>query len=515
MTGGLLQLVARGTQDIFLTSKPQVTFFKTIYRRHTNFSIEQIRQNFKQTLDFGKKATCVISKSGDMVSKIYLVLTLPKINQFILETDTEDTITKFAWIRKIGFGIIKSIEVSIGGQLIDKHYGEWLNIFTELSGNQDSALDKMIGNISEATTFTNGKEKIQLFIPLQFWFCRTFGSALPMVSLTYSDVSINVELNSAEDCYFVSPTNYIELNDEIVQFTEGEYIEQTMDGSTASGMFVKYDPITKRMYYIQISKKKFVSMELAEPSFDHIFEALSGYNDKYLIVGQTTGYKAMPMFNTSPVTHTHSTTPLQNLSIEQPFLLVSYIFLDSEEREKFAKGKHEYLIESVINGTDTTLKSNQTVRLDLVHPCKYIVWTVQQNYLRTNKDYFNYTDSYRYNDAGEQIGNELIETETIILNDQDVIEERTARYFSCYQPYKYFQLNKKGINVYSFSLHPTVNQPSGTCNMSVIENVGVRMALNHIIKLDNTAIFKSYAVIYQILRIANGFCSPIFSSSGG
>src|SRR5579872_1248316 len=128
MPGGLIQLVAYGEEDLFLTSDPQITFFKILYRRHTNFSIEEIRQNFTHTPDFGKRLTCILSHAGDLISNTYLVVTLPSIPQFLNSDGSIDTITKFAWARKIGYALIKTIDVEIGGQLIDRQYGEWLSI---------------------------------------------------------------------------------------------------------------------------------------------------------------------------------------------------------------------------------------------------------------------------------------------------------------------------------------------------------------------------------------------------
>lgn len=170
MTGGLMQLVAIGQEDLFLTYKPQITFFKIVYRRHTNFSIEQIPQYFTGEIDFGQKISCTVSRDGDLVGKMYLVITLPNVKKFSNST------TLFAWARRIGFVIIKSVEVLINGRQIDKHYGEWLNLWAELTGAFSSShkdgFNKMIGDIPELTEFTNGKNEYTLYIPLYFWFCK-------------------------------------------------------------------------------------------------------------------------------------------------------------------------------------------------------------------------------------------------------------------------------------------------------------------------------------------------------
>ena len=111
-----MQLVAYGAQDIYLTGNPQITFFKVVYRRHTNFSMESIEQTFNGFPDFGKKVTCPISRNGDLVHRIYLQAELPSAGT--------------AWA---GHKLIKSVEVEIGGQRIDKHYADWLHIWNELT----------------------------------------------------------------------------------------------------------------------------------------------------------------------------------------------------------------------------------------------------------------------------------------------------------------------------------------------------------------------------------------------
>ena len=212
MTGGIIQLAASGVEDMFITKDPQITYFKTIYRRYTNFSTEPIAQYFTQTLDFSMKATCPISRNADLASKSYLVLTLPSVN-------FTDNTTKFAWVKKIGFAIINYVEIEIGGQSVDKHYGEWLNIWYELTQEKTNAYNKMIGNISELTEYTKSKNSYTLYIPLDFWFCKSYGMALPLVSLRYSNVNINVELNDFTSCYTINPTNYIVINNNLVNST--------------------------------------------------------------------------------------------------------------------------------------------------------------------------------------------------------------------------------------------------------------------------------------------------------
>ena len=217
MTGATIQLVAKGVQDIFITKDPQITYFKIVYRRHTNFSLEAIPQYFTHQPDFGKKYSCTISQNGDLVGKTHLVVTLPKIKQYLMEDGNIDPLVKFAWVKKLGYVLIKSIEIEIGGQLIDRQYGEWLNIISELFIRKaDNGIDKMIGNIEKLTSYSSTKDNYTLYIPLQFWFCRNPSLSLPILCLHHSDVKINIELNDFENCYILTPTHYIEVEDELV-----------------------------------------------------------------------------------------------------------------------------------------------------------------------------------------------------------------------------------------------------------------------------------------------------------
>lgn len=180
MGGGLMQLVAYGAQDVYLTGNPQITFFKVVYRRHTNFSMETIEHTLSGNPNFGRKNSVTITRNGDLVTKMYLRVEL----QCITEADQEDG--KIAWVRRVGHALIESVEVEIGGSRIDKHYGTWLDIWYELArpvGDRERGYLKMIGDVPELTAFDGtAKPVYTLFIPLQFWFCRNTGLALPLIA---------------------------------------------------------------------------------------------------------------------------------------------------------------------------------------------------------------------------------------------------------------------------------------------------------------------------------------------
>lgn len=161
-----MQLVAYGAQDIYLTGNPQITFFKVVYRRHTNFAMESIEQTFNGLADFGRKVTATISRNGDLIHRMYLQTTLPPV-------ECPDCSACFRWVNYVGHQLIRSVEVEIGGQRIDKQYGDWLNIWNELTvqpGHQ-VGYDNMVGNTIALTgTGLNRTEATTLYIPFQFWF---------------------------------------------------------------------------------------------------------------------------------------------------------------------------------------------------------------------------------------------------------------------------------------------------------------------------------------------------------
>ena len=515
MTGGILQLVAYGVQDIFITKNPQITFFKVVYRRHTNFSIEVIPQYFTHTPNFGKKATCILSRNGDLINKIYIVITLPSIIKFLNNDGNEDTITKLAWVKKIGFAIIKMVEIEIGGQTVDKQYGEWMHIWHELSGPIYENFYKMIGSSLEANNYTNGKDEIKLYVPLQFWFCKVSGMSLPVLNLQYNEVKINIELETLDKCLNITPTNYIEIHQDIVNFIKDEYIEQHIDDDVAFGIFKYFDVTSKKLYYHRISRIKFKSITNTtitnEAELNTVLNNVN--NQKYLINGLTSKFSVMPKINIQELVHSYN--KIRNINLKDCFLLVDYIFLDDEERVKFSQAKHEYLIEQINIMTEKTLDStNRTLKLEMKHPCKLLVWMAQQSYLKDtrNNDHFNYTDDYKLIN-NKYVGKNLVDMSTILLNGQERLNFRDATYFNWIQPYQHFTYApSEGINIYSFCMFPEKHQPSGSSNMSKIDNILLRIRLKTIINFSNDAKLKSYFMSYNILRIMNGLSALVFTN---
>ena len=203
MGGAILQLAAKGAQDSYLIDKPEITFFKTVYRRHTNFSIETIETVFSNTVDFGNKIKCIIPAKGDLISNLYV-----KINLSELPQNCNGNVHAF-WINSIGHALLSEIELRIGGLLIDRHYSEWMEVWGELTQNEEKRAGyfEMIGKITDGLSTIN-KEKfkgpLQLYVPLNFWFCRNIGVALPLVGLQYHEVELSIKIRPFDECYITT-----------------------------------------------------------------------------------------------------------------------------------------------------------------------------------------------------------------------------------------------------------------------------------------------------------------------
>ena len=466
MGGGLLQLVAYGAQDVYLTGNPQITFFKVVYRRHTNFAIEAIQQTFNGTVGYGQTVTCQISRNGDLINRVYLQVELPKI------TNIPTLTTGARYVNYIGLRLIKSVLIEIGGQQIDKHYSDWLYIWNELSlpRGKRYGYDTMVGADKDITSFNN----TTLYIPLEFWFCRNVGLALPLIALQYHEVKIKIDFETKANCL--------------------------IDLKAATGTV-----------------------------------------------------SASEAYTTSTVGTVANITDMS--------LWVDYIFLDTDERRRFAQLSHEYLIEQLqFTGTETLNGgSTNRVKLNFNHPCKELVWVAKPNNYSRKACWYNYTDTdivdltsalvaevvpraslaqyiTEYASSNYMAGFDFVNgnaTATTIgaaspfadailqLNGNDRFSVRDGAYFSFVQPYQHHTNipNNPGINVYSFALKPEDHQPSGTLNMSRIDTATLMVTTKPGLKNKLTAEdpltydgINIYAVNYNVLRILSGMGGLAYSN---
>jgi len=552
MTAGVIQLVAYGHEDLFLTRDPQITFFKIIYRRHTNFSTEDIPQYFIHEPDFGKRTSCLISQNaGDMIDKMCLQIILPAIPKLTQTPDHSNYYLnhpchtlKFAWVRKIGFAMLRYVEFEINGKVIDRHYGEWLYIWTWLTTRNinDRGMNKLIGDVPELTEFTESKEAYVMYVPLQFWFCRSSGLALPLVGLQFSDIKINIEFYDLDKCYILSPTHYIRCTTDIVNFLPYEYLYQKgFDGVDRYGIFAYYDSINRRLYYTAITNEKFTGVPLFDGDGNnegdpHTLSEVTRQTilstpktDRYLIRGVSTDFAVKPDLCTKSVTVHRK--PLNNLKLQECFILAEFVYLDNDERQRFAQSKHDYLIEQLYYTPDVSIDGcSPRLRLDIDQPCKLMVWLAQLDYIYESNDRFNYTDSHitrRIYDPytcdpakiklydcvkiGGEVGKPLIDDETLRLNSQIRVSPRPHAYFEYLQADQY-AVNPlpKGVGMYSYGIIPLDPSPSGTTNMSQIELIDLTLKMNYVVNTHHRAKFRSYALCYNVWRVDNGLSAPIF-----
>ena len=197
MGGGLLQLVAKGPQDIYLTGNPSITYFKNIYKHHTNFAIEQIEQTFLGEIDFGKRIRCKIERKADLLANMYL--------GFKIDDHTDDIDGMAHNIKKIGFKLIDYVEVEIGGQVIDRHYGEWMDIWTQLTYTESKYNNLLALMKDKDSNFVN-KSNDLIYVPLMFWFNIEPGLALPLISLQYHEVILYLNISSRDKIKYIHDT---------------------------------------------------------------------------------------------------------------------------------------------------------------------------------------------------------------------------------------------------------------------------------------------------------------------
>jgi hypothetical protein len=443
MGGGLLQLVAYGAQDVYLTGNPQITFFKVAYRRHTNFAIEAIEQTFNGNAGFGNRVTCQITRNGDLINRVYLRANF--FNNGAAASGANEN--GFALVPYFGLKLLKTIELEIGGQRIDKHYAEWLYIWNELSlpaGKRDGYYLMVGADKYNHSMYLGAQQSYVVNVPLEFWFCRNVGLALPLIALQYHEVKISIEFESAANV------------------------------------------VDKGANY---SDKGF-KIPLANGSFDE-----SGSKTNATLTG--------------------AATSLTNLQLKDVSLFVDYIFLDTDERRRFAQLSHEYLIEQLqFTGSDTisaNVNNMKSIRMNFNHPCKELVWVVKPTPASdaTATPYWNNFSTQAGNN-NIYIGKNPVEKAKVQLNGNDRFAERDGKYFSLVQPYQHHEncpdVFHHGINVYSFAIKPEEHQPSGTLNMSRIDTAILSMASSV------AGDVYIYTVNYNVLRILSGMGGLAYSN---
>ena len=528
MGGGLLQLVAYGAQDVYLTGNPQITFFKVVYRRHTNFALESIQQTFNGTVGYGNRVTSTIARNGDLISRAYLVI-----------KSTAKNLCPY-----FGLRVIKHAEVEIGGQKMDKHYADWMYIWNELSlpvskkegyfkmvGGAGSASDYRVknstifalkqGNVDVLSLLNADENTTGVIVKAKSNSSNGFGLELEIKVNAGGDLVVNVHKEGAsyknEDTEFtINVKDLFTKTDNNASITingTGTAISDELTftlNATDFELLPGGDKKELDTLYVPLEFWFCRNVGLALPLI-----ALQ-YHEVKINIQFEDGKKCT---NGSPG-ESPSTSELS------AHLWVDYIYLDTDERRKFAQTSHEYLIEQ-LQFTGYESLSNK-VRLNFNHPIKELIWTVKNNTNnRQNENWFNYTDKGEeinvldidgYDDIKKALGpnsntvNPVISAK-LLLNGNDRFTQRDGMYFNLIQPFQHHENipNNTGINVYSFALKPEEHQPSGTLNMSRIDTSFI--SLNYdMAKYNTNSVFAIYAINYNVLRILSGMGGIAYSN---
>ena len=487
MTGGLIQLVSVGFEDLYLNADPEITFFKMVYKRYTNFSQEPVIQLFNTSPDFGKRISCTLAKTADLISNIYVFIKIPSIPKL-----NEDNVDKFKWSKKLGFALINYIELEINGQLIDKLCGNWMNIWSILTVDQDRKTeDILIGHMPELYNFSNGKKSYDLYIPINFYFNKNKGLALPVIALHLSDIKIHIEFNNLEKVLVSSPSHYIEIEEYTVHFEKGDILTQNIDGTDTNIIYENFDYKTKRLYYT-----KYINPILN-------YESSSLNNKTNYKLYNSKGYYIMPSSSEAEYSLTYP-----NISLNDAHLIVNFIYLDNLERKKFLVSNHEYLITTLqYSGERTIYNIHSKIKLSFTNPCKELVWIAQFNKIKNGhiKELFNYTS--KINNSGDNI----IDKSIIYQNGQIRSVDRDKYFYNYLNSYLYHKNSvEEGINLYSYSIKPESYQPKGSCNFSKIDDLVLELTLSSLISYNNPALLSIYNLNYNVLRITNGLAGLTF-----
>ena len=484
-----MQLVAYGIENLYLTEDPQITFFKVVYRRHTNFSVESIPQYFNIKANFSNRVSCTIARNGDLINRMYLVVTLPNI-------PTLPNGAMVRWVSNIGYTLLKTIELEIGGKIIDTQYGDWLYIWNELNKNNNyRGINQMIGNIPELNQFSASKNSYTLYVPLQFWFCRNISLSLPIIALQYSEVKINIEFSDIGDCIIAGPTHFIYLTDSICLFKPYELIQ--VANSDQYIQFINFDNSTMKMGYIKMNANLVLQPNMV----------LTGIESNYstTIYDPSSGLYSSITKNSETLNFTKSNSTFRdifNLTLFDAYMYVDYVYLDNMERMKFAKSNHEYLIDVCqFDNNKIIFNSNNKIVVGYSQPTKELIIRGQIDNMINDfyKDPYNYTTSFN-----KKTAKSLIKKILIKLNGFNREIDYDKNFYSNIQSLQHHRATApNGVFLYSFALNPFDSQPSGSCNFSKIDDITIDITVEPI-SYTKPAKIRIYALSYNILRIING-----------
>jgi len=527
MGGGLMQLVAYGAQDVYLTGNPQITFFKVVYRRHTNFAVEAIEQTFNGSPALGAKSTVQITRNGDLVTKMYLKATLTATSASGTGDEVVTVNTKDGQVSMIintaatgdNFALLTTVS-SINNLGVS---GVWSTLqFAPQDAEQIAQIKEgdiiqgqtntayytvkrvMVGNASTATgtaatsdlseTSQVSSDNVDSIVNVEVWHKGVTGT---------QDSLTNGALNVYRGVQDYNASSWVEN----VGHALIDYVELQIGGTKIDKHYGHWMTTWSELTRTSAMDKAWNTNVGNEPTggrsnraVRNLFVPLQFFccrNDGLALPLIALQYHDVRLdFNFNGLTSlyhslnsgaTAITAALSNVT-----LLTNYIYLDSEERKKFAQNSHEYLIEQVQFNSSETLTTSGTkkVRLNFNHPCKELVWVTKES------------------SAKHAESSDLLTTVLLKLNGHDRFDAQPSQYFNCVQPAEHHtRAPRDGVHVYSFALNPEEHQPSGTCNFSRIDNAQLDLTCGATGGTTNI-----YAVNYNVLRIMSGMGGLAYSN---
>jgi hypothetical protein len=507
--GGLLQLVAQGKQDIFLTGNPSVTWFKFVYRRYTNFAIESQRMYFDGSPNFGQKLSCLVPRNGDLLGPVFLKVNLPQLVY-------KGTNQPVGYVNSPGHALIQEISVQIGEQIIDKQTGQWMEIWSSLTvdASQRAGFEQMVGqrpgypfiDISHNAYDVSGARAT-----LPPWkFSRENGNSLYDPTGVRATVSggaahINPDLpapfNEFEDPYVgIFPRAF----DDPIIGPQTLYIPLRFWFNKNPGLYL---PLLAMQYHP-------IRINVTLAPLQDMFYASALYNPEK---------PGAPQICNAGL----SVEMVGQMSLE---LWGDYVFLDVPERRRFVSSAHEYLIEQIQYTPPLAIPANSrtaTLKMDFNHPIKEFIWVLQRNIMQNRHEYFNWSSLGFYEiwkNAQQGLPappkrQDLMIDAKLQLDGQDRFDTRDAKFFRLVQPYQRHTTipSDRYIYVYSIALRPEDQQPSGTLNASRIDNLVLQLGLQDPSTGFNTSTTFGdmsafiYATNYNILRVIDGYAGLLFS----
>jgi hypothetical protein len=552
MTGGLIQLVSYGTQDLFLTGTAQITFFKYIYRRHTNFSIEAVQVPFDTDTDFGKQMVLTVPKNGDLIHKTYLVIDLPAVqltkDQVVpVETCVDTQLPTLLANLDILITFIANNFTAYRQALLQ--FDPFPNPNTDDAEGQAMLTTLINTFVSIPGALANRNAYIIMISNL--------GLFQQFIGVSLFDTSLNLEASGTFNKFTVKSTldQGVQLGFQLYKLFYDQILECNLSSQDLNSPFAKFAWVSRLGHAIiesvevQIGGHKIdkhpgqwfdIWYDLSrnifqEPNyfkmignvpqltnfdtnvkpayqlsipFQFWFNRFSGLSIPLVSLDYHDVQFFVTLRDLVNVAYTDGTTGLFNkVHLVDASLYFDYIYLDTDERRRFAQASHEYLIEELQYDIFESITAGKfNAKVDFVHPCKELIWTFQFNDFVDNFEETNNSMWSNFSLTTEGVGNPMAFS-YFELNGYRRVPNLEGNYFNYVQPYEcHSNTPSDGINVYSFALEPEELQPSGACDMTILDNVVVYMQFDPLVPANaNGGTVTIYTRNYNILRFYAGF----------